>query len=125
MARLKITRQRPLGGPNENVARQRVNSGYDDHRGYTDERYRRDGRHSGKQQPLDTRRRSGPEGDGKGSPPPGLGRGKGVRGSPATHAGDAGRGAAGRTGKGDAYKGKPTKRPEELSHEWFERLGAD
>ena len=104
---------------------QRTNTGYDDSKGYEGSSSRRLGKHTGAEAKGDSRRRSGPEGDSRGSAPPGVGKGTGVRGSVSSHGGDAGRGDRGRLGKGDAYKGKPTALSEDISHESFERLGAE
>lgn len=83
---------------------------------------RRDGYHTGKPSKGDTNVRRGAEGNGKGSPPPGVGKGSGVRGTPESHR--VGQGGTGRIGKHDGYKGKPTSLPEDLGHGWFEKLGA-
>lgn len=105
---------------------QKIESGYQDAKGYEDSHARRNGKQTGSIPPSDSRRRSGAEGNSKGSPPPGdNNRGKGVRGTPDTHLGTAGRGGSGRHGKGDSYKGKPTGMNEAPTHEWFERLGSD
>jgi hypothetical protein len=85
---------------------------------------RRNGKNTFPAAKGDSRRREGMEGNGKGSPPPGIGQGMGVRGSPNTHLGTAGRGAPGRIGKSDSYKGKPTPYPEDITHDAFEKLGA-
>jgi hypothetical protein len=87
---------------------------------------RRDGFHTGKSSKGDTSiLAESAAGNSKGSAPPGVGRGKGVQGSPDTHLGTAGRGGTGRIGKGDNYKGAPTKYSEDISHSAFEKLGAD
>jgi hypothetical protein len=87
---------------------------------------RRDGYHTGKPSRGDTNVRRGEVGNGKGSAAPGLGKGPGVRGSPGSHLGTAGRGGAGRLGMHDGHKGpQPKKLSEDISHESFERLGAD
>ena len=105
---------------------QRLNSGYDDAHGYKDSQERRNGKQTGSLTSGDTRKRSGPEGNSKGSPPPGdNNRGIGVRGSPETHKGTSGRGGSGRHGKSDAHKGKPTAMTESPTSEWFEKLGSD
>jgi hypothetical protein len=105
---------------------QKIESGYKDSNGYEDSHARRNGKQTGSIPPGDSRKRVGAEGNSKGSPPPGVGKGgKGVRGTPQTHLGTAGRGGSGRHGKGDSYKGKPTGMTESPSSEWFERLGSD
>lgn len=104
---------------------QRIETGYDDRKGYGDSPERRNGEHKGKLPGGDTRRREGAEGNSKGSPPPGVKNQKAVRGNPDSHMGDAGRGGSGRHGKGDNFKGKATPMTEEPSHSWFERLGSD
>jgi hypothetical protein len=86
---------------------------------------RRDGYHTGKPSKGDTSLLKGNVGNSHGTAPPGVGTGKGVRGTPDTHLGTAGRGGTGRIGKHDAYKGAPTKYPEEISHASFEKLGAN
>lgn len=115
----------PEGGSAGAHVPQRITSGHEDRRGYQDSKERRNGEHSGKAAKGDSRKRSGAEGNAKGSPPPGIGKGMGVRGSPDTHFGDAGRGGKGRVGKADNYKGRPTSYPEDITHQSFERLGAD
>jgi hypothetical protein len=67
----------------------------------------------------------GAQGNAKGLAPTALSTKPGVRGSPDSHLGTAGRGGTGRIGKHDAYKGKPTKYSEDISHSAFERLGAE
>lgn len=104
---------------------QRITSGHEDRNGYQDGAERRNGEHTGKAAKGDSRHRSGPEGNSKGSPPPGIGKGMGVRGSPDSHLGDAGRGGSGRHGKGDSFKGKSTSMTEEPNHNWFEKLGSN
>lgn len=104
---------------------QRIETGYDDRKGYGDSPERRNGEHKGKLPGGDTRRRHGAEGNSEGSPPPGVKAKKGVRGNPDSHMGDAGRGGTGRVGKADSYKGRPTGYPEDVTHEAFEKLGAD
>jgi hypothetical protein len=103
---------------------QRVTSGFSDAKGYQGSDVRRNGAHKGKLPGLDTSKRSGAEGLSKGSAPPGVGRGAGVRGSLDSHLGDAGRGGPGKLGKSDAFTGKAKALSETLSHEWFEKLGA-
>ena len=103
---------------------QRHNVGNSDARGYQQSATRQMGRHVGPLKEGDTRRRHGPEGLSKGSPPPGVTARKGVRGNPDSHRGDSGGGGAGRIGKADNFKGKATPLSESPSHEWFERLGA-
>lgn len=115
----------PEGGYTGEHMPQRITSGHEDRAGYQDSGSRRNGEHTGKAAKGDSRRKQGPEGNSKGSPPPGIGKGMGVRGSPDTHYGDAGRGGTGRIGKSDAYKGAPTKYPEDISHESFEKLGSN
>lgn len=102
---------------------QRESSGYSDRSGYEASESRRMGRNTGPAPKFDQNLRTGAEGNGKGSAPPGIGRGKGVEGSPATHAAKAGRGGKGKFGKGDGFKGKQSY-PEEISHNEFEKLGA-
>lgn len=100
----------------------RVNSGFDDRKGYQAGETRRMGKHTGPGPKEDQRRREGAEGNGKGSAPPGESRsGKGVRGNPESHM--EGRGGPGKFGKADAFKGKHSY-PEDISHSDFERLGA-
>jgi hypothetical protein len=103
---------------------QRHNVGNSDARGYQQSASRQMGTHKGPLKEGDTRKRNGPEGLSKGSPPPGVTARKGVRGNPDSHMGDAGRGGTGRHGKGDNFKGKPTEMSETISHEAFEKLGA-
>lgn len=116
----KVHRKGGLMGVGEHLP-QRHNVGNSDARGYQQSAGRQMGAHKGPLKEGDTRRRSGPEGLSKGSPPPGVT--KGVRGVE-NHMGDSGRGGAGRHGKGDSYKGKPTEMSETISHDAFERLGA-
>jgi len=100
---------------------QRVNKGESDRHGYEGSEGRKNGRHTGKPAKPDSRRRYGPEGNGKGSPPTKMGsRGAG---SPSGHMGTSGRGGPGKVGKGDSYKGKPTAYSEDISHSQFEKLG--
>ena len=100
---------------------QRVNTGESDRKGYDGSEGRKNGRHTGAPAKGDSRRRHGAEGNGKGSPPTKMGsRGAG---STSGHMGTSGRGGAGRVGKGDSYKGKPTAYPDEISHSQFEKLG--
>lgn len=73
----------------------------------------------------DTRVRKGTDGNSKGSPPPGVGKGTGVRGTLASHGGDSGRGGAGRMGKSDAHKGRATPLSESPNSAWFEKLGSN
>ena len=103
---------------------QRHNVGNSDARGYQQSAARQMGRHVGPLKEGDTRKRQGPEGLSKGSPPPGVTARKGVRGNPASHMGDSGRGGTGRHGKGDNFKGKATDMSENPSSAWFEKLGA-
>ncbi len=103
---------------------ERVRTGNSDARGYQQSAARQMGAHKGPLKEGDTRKRQGPEGNSKGSPPPGIGHRKGVRGNPDSHMGDAGRGGAGRQGKADSYKGQPTSYSENISHDAFEKLGA-
>jgi hypothetical protein len=87
---------------------------------------RRDGYHSGKASKGDTSLLKGAnKGNSHGTPPTALSARPGVRGSPDSHLGTAGRGGTGRIGKHDAYKGAPTKYTEDISHSSFEKLGAD
>ena len=105
----------------------RHNSGYDDHKGYTGGKERRQGKQTGHLKASgtsDTRRRQGAEGNSKGSPPTRLTAHPSVRGTPDSHSGDAGRGGSGRHGKGDSFKGKATPLSESPSHDWFEKLGS-
>ena len=116
-----------MGGPSGAHMPQRKNSGFDDRKGYSDNTAeRRNGALAGGKlkSESDTRRRSGSDGNGKGSPPPGVGKRKPA--SLAAHAGDSGRGGAGRLGMHDGHKGpQPKKLSEDISHSAFERLGAD
>ncbi len=74
----------------------------------------------------DSSKRRGPVGNSQGSSPPGVGKGTGVRGSTDSHLGTTGRGDKGRLGMHDGHKGKqPKALSENLSHAWFESLGAD
>jgi hypothetical protein len=114
-----------MGGSAGAHVPQKIESGYRDSSGYQGSPERRNGRHTGKLRDGDTRPRSGSEGNSRGSPPPGVGKGKGQRGTPDTHLGTSGRGGSGRRGKGDNYKGKATDLSESPSHEWFEKLGSD
>jgi hypothetical protein len=104
---------------------QRTNSGYDDRKGYSGNgQERRNGKQSGKLKVEgDTRVRKGPEGNSKGSPPPGVSKGKPA--SLDAHKGTSGRGGPGRIGKPDNWKGGAPKMSEEISHSAFEKLGAD
>lgn len=71
----------------------------------------------------DTRRRSGADGNAKGSPPTKLKSPK--PSSLAAHKGTAGRGGPGRLGMNDGHKTKqPTALSESPGHAWFESLGA-
>lgn len=102
---------------------QRVSKGESDRHGYDGSEGRKNGRHTGKPAKEDQRRRYGPEGNGKGSPPTRMGaRGAGRL---ENHKGTSGRGGSGRVGKGDGYKGKPTAYSEDISHSAFEKLGAE
>lgn len=86
---------------------------------------RRNGKQSGHLKAdgtSDTRVRKGPEGNSKGSPPPGVSKSKPA--SSEKHMGTAGRGGAGRMGKSDDYKGRATPLSESPSSAWFESLGA-
>lgn len=85
---------------------------------------RREGKHTGEPSRGDTNVRKGPQGNGEGSAAPGVGKGAGVRGTPDSHLGTAGRGAPGRVGKADHYHGKPKSLPEHITHDQFEKLGA-
>lgn len=119
----KVHRKGGLMGVGEHMP-QRHNVGHNDARGYQQSAARQMGRHTGPLKEGDTRKRQGPEGLSKGSPPPGVSARKGVRGNPDSHMGDAGRGGTGRHGKGDNFKGQPTKLSESPTSEWFEKLGA-
>lgn len=100
---------------------QRHNTGNSDAKGYQQSSIRQMGAHKGPLKEGDTRRRKGPEGLSKGSPPPGVTKGaKGVE----NHLGTSGRGGTGRHGKGDNFKGKPTDLSESPTSAWFESLGA-
>lgn len=103
----------------------RTNTGYDDRKSYSDNgQERRNGKQSGKlKSESDTRRRIGPEGNGKGSPPTNLKSGKPA--SLEAHRGTSGRGGTGRIGKPDNWKGSAPKMSEDISHSAFEKLGAD
>ena len=83
---------------------------------------RRDGFHTGKPSRADTNVRKGADGNAKGSAPPGVGSGKGVRGTPESHR--VGQGGPGKLGKGDTFTGQHKPMSEDLSHGWFESLGA-
>ena len=86
---------------------------------------RRNGFHTGKPSKGDTSLIKGEnKGNSFGTAPTALSSKPGVRGSPDTHMGNAGRGGTGRIGKHDAYKGAPTKYSEDISHASFEKLGA-
>lgn len=102
---------------------QRVSTGNSDHKGYQGSADRRNGAHTGKLAKLDQNIRTGSQGNSKGSAPPGVGHGKGVMGSPATHSAHAGRGASGKFGKADKFTGQHSY-PEDISHAQFESLGA-
>lgn len=100
---------------------QRDSAGNSDARSYQQSASRQMGAHKGPLKEGDTRRRKGPEGLSKGSPPPGVTKGaKGVE----SNLGTSGRGGAGRHGKGDNFKGKPTELSESPGHSWFESLGS-
>lgn len=118
-----VHRKGGLMGVGEHLP-QRHDVGNSDARGYQQSAARQMGRHVGPLKEGDTRKRQGPEGLSKGSPPPGVTARKGVRGNPDSHMGDAGRGGTGRHGKGDSYKGQPTSYSETISHDAFEKLGA-
>lgn len=113
-----------LMGVGEHVP-QRINTGYDDRKGYSDNGHeRRNGKQTGKlKSESDTRRRIGPEGNAKGSPPTNLKSGKPA--SLEAHKGTSGRGGPGRIGKPDNWKGGARKLSEDISHSAFEKLGAD
>jgi hypothetical protein len=105
---------------------QRVRGGVSDRRGYTGGDSRRMGRHTGATAKFEQGLLPGSaRGNSMGTAAPGLGRGKGVRGTLESHAGDAGRGAPGKLGRGDDWKGKPKAMSEEITHSAFEKLGAD
>lgn len=100
---------------------QRHNVGNTDARGYQQSASRQMGAHKGPLKEGDTRRRNGPEGLSKGSPPEKITKGaNGVK----NHLGTAGRGGSGRLGKADNFKGNPTELSESPSHSWFESLGS-
>lgn len=104
----------------------RDHSGVSDARGYKGSATRRNGEHTGKPARGDSSHLpAAAKGNSKGTAPPPLKAHPGVRGSPDSHLGDAGRGGTGRIGKSDAYKGKPTKYAEDITHDAFERLGAE
>jgi hypothetical protein len=104
----------------------RDHSGVSDAKGYKDSPARRNGEHTGKSARGDSSRLpAAAKGNSKGTAPPALKAHPGVRGTPDSHQGDAGRGGTGRIGKHDSYKGKPTKYSEDISHDAFERLGAE
>lgn len=115
-----VHRKGGLMGVGEHLP-QRHNSGNSDHKGYQQSPARQMGQHKGPLKEGDTRKRKGPEGNSKGSPPPGVTHGaKGVD----NHLGTSGRGGSGRHGKGDNFKGKPTAMSESPNSAWFEQLGA-
>lgn len=99
----------------------RTNSGYDDGSGYQGSPARRNGKQTGglmASGTSDTNVRKGAVGNAKGSAPPALGKtGKSVKSQ-------EGRGAPGKLGKADAFKGMGKKLPESISHSAFEKLGA-
>ena len=103
---------------------QRHNSGYDDAGGYEGSHARRNGKQTGRLRDGNTSLRRGPEGNSKGSAPPEHSK-NGVRGTPDSHLGDAGRGGAGSLGGHDSHTDR-SKQPigESPSHAWFERLGS-
>lgn len=87
---------------------------------------RRNGKQSGSLKTdgtSDTRVRKGPEGNSKGSPPPGVAKTLGA--SLSNHKGTDGRGGRGKIGQGDSFKGRDSKMTESISHSAFEKLGAD
>lgn len=104
---------------------QKVTTGHDDRKGYQGSNERRNGDIAGGKlgETSDTRRRRGKDGNGMGSPAPGVSSGRPA--SLARHEGTAGRGDKGRVGKGDGYKGKPTSLSEDISHSAFEKLGSE
>lgn len=102
---------------------QRHASGNSDARGYQQSSARQMGAHTGSLKQGDTRRRKGAEGNSKGSPPPGVSKGKPA--SLEAHKGTSGRGGSGRIGKPDNWKGSAPKMSEDISHSAFEKLGAD
>lgn len=100
----------------------RTNSGYDDGSGYQGSPARRNGKQTGglmASGTSDTNVRKGAVGNSKGSAPPSLGK---VASS--TMKAQVGRGAKGRVGKADQFKGMGKKLPESISHSAFEKLGA-
>src|SRR5580698_6062992 len=101
----------------------RHDDGLHDRSGYKDSPTRRNGAHTGKQAKYEQGLLGeSAKGNGKGTAPPALSSKPGVRGTPESHMGDAGRGGTGRIGKHDAYKGAPTKYSEDISHSSFEKL---
>jgi len=88
---------------------------------------RRDGRHTGKGAQGDQGLIKGgkEKGNSFGTAPTARSSKPGVRGSPDSHLGTAGRGAPGKHGRGDAWKGAPKRLSEDISHSDFESLGAD
>lgn len=116
-----VHRKGGLMGAGEHLP-QRHNVGNTDARGYQQSATRQMGQHKGPLKEGDTRRRKGPEGNSKGSPPPGVG--KAMPASVEAHLGDAGRGGTGRHGKGDNFKGRATDLSESPNSAWFEQLGA-
>lgn len=105
---------------------QRTTTGVSDRHGYdgsTGNDQRATGKQSGKAR-GDQRKRNGAEGLGKGSPPPGTKSQMGVRGTPDTHLGTAGRGGTGKLGGADSFKGRNKPLSENPTSAWFESLGA-
>jgi hypothetical protein len=81
---------------------------------------RQNGRHSGRGAQGDTSLLKGAVGNSHGTPAPGVTKAP----STARHMGDAGRGAPGKLGRGDDWKGKAKTLTEDISHAAFEKLGA-
>jgi hypothetical protein len=104
----------------------RLTSGFNDSKGYQGSPTRRNGAHTGRAPKFEQGiLPNAAKPNAKGTAPPPLGSKPGVRGTPDSHLGAAGRGGTGRIGKGDSYKGQPTKYSEDISHSSFEKLGAD
>lgn len=100
----------------------RTNSGYDDGSGYQGSPARRNGKQTGglmASGTSDTNVRKGAVGNSKGSAPPAL-----SKVAKSTMKAQVGRGAPGKMGKADQFKGTAKKLSESISHQQFERLGA-
>lgn len=97
----------------------RLNSGYDDAKGYQSTEDRRNGKQTGGLMSGDSNKSKVGTGNAKGTPPPKLGKV-----SKATMNKQIGRGYGGRTGGADQNKGKAKSLPESISHSAFEKLGA-